>query len=518
MSNVDLSQLSVDRGQETMAPTANVKRRWISRYVLPLMILLTFSGLLGWAAKDSILPSKPVTVVPVIIAKAQVQQAGTTLFQAAGWVEPRPMSVVVSSLAEGVVEELNVVAGQSVKKGDIIARLIDTDARIALAEARADLSIREADVTAARAELENAKTSLDNPVQLQADLAEAESAVARLEGELNGLPAVIEAAETKHELAEVNVEKKLRAGDAVAGRVLRDAKAELAGVAATLQTLQARQPVLKRQHEALVRRRDALAEKLELKLEEKRRIADAQAGLQAAAARYQRAKLAVETAELRMQRMTITAPIDGRVLSVQTAPGRRVNGLAPHSEQGASAVVTLYDPRMLQVRVDVRLEDVPQVQLGQEARIETASVQDTLVGEVVSLTSLADIQKNTLQIKVAVVDPPDVIRPEMLAQVEFLAPEQQGDQEESEDRMRLLIPRQLVAASGGASQVWVADQETRTARVRTITLGRAGTDELVEVTKGLTPTDKLISGGREGLTDNQRIRIASEDGMLGQHR
>ncbi|REJ70187.1 MAG: hypothetical protein DWQ31_01855, partial [Planctomycetota bacterium] len=102
--------------------------------------------------------------------------------------------------------------------------------------------------------------------------------------------------------------------------------------------------------------------------------------------------------------------------------------------------------------------------------------------------------------------------------VEFLAPGQQGEQEESEDRMRLLIPRQLVAASGGASQVWVADQETRTARVRTITLGRAGTDELVEVTNGLTPTDKLISGGREGLTDNQRIRIASEDGMLGQHR
>lgn len=515
MSKVDLSQLSVDRSQAAPAKTATVKRRWVTRYVLPSMLLLTFVGLLGWAARDSVLPSTPVTVVPVIVAKAQVQQAGTTLFQAAGWVEPRPMSVVVSALAEGVVDELNVVAGQSVSKGDIIARLIDTDARIALAETRTDLSLREARVAAARAELENAIVSLENPVQLQADLADAESTLAQVEAKLNSLPAKLKAARTTHELAEVSVERKLRAGDAISGQVLRDAKASLANTEATLESLEAQQPVLKRQHSALVRKRDALAEKLELKLEPKRRIAGARASLQAAGARYERAQLAVEVAELRVKRMNIKAPIDGRVLSVQTTPGRRVNGLAPHSEQGASAIVTLYDPQMLQVRVDVRLEDVPQVQIGQKARIETASVQDAMEGEVVSVTSIADIQKNTLQIKVAVLDPPDVIRPEMLAQIEFLAPELQGKQDESEERLRLLVPRQLVAAVGGASQVWIADQVTRSARLRTVTLGRAGTDDLVEVTNGLTPTDKLISNGREGLSDNERIRIASEDGTLG---
>jgi HlyD family secretion protein len=175
----------------------------------------------------------------------------------------------------------------------------------------------------------------------------------------------------------------------------------------------------------------------------------------------------------------------------------------------------MYDPQMLQIRVDVRLEDVPQVQLGQKARIETASAPDGLDGEVISVTSVADIQKNTLQVKVAILNPPDVIRPEMLGQVMFLAPELKGKQEESEDRLRLLVPRQLVSGGEGASKVWVADQRARLAKHRTITLGRAGTEDLVEVTDGLTPTDKLISGGREGLRENERIRIASEDSTLG---
>ena len=59
------------------------------------------SALFGWAARDSFLPAQSVTVTPVIVTRAEVQQEGTPLFQAAGWIEPRPTAVVVSSLATG---------------------------------------------------------------------------------------------------------------------------------------------------------------------------------------------------------------------------------------------------------------------------------------------------------------------------------------------------------------------------------------------------------------------------------
>ena len=84
-------------------------------------------------------------------------------------------------------------------------------------------------------------------------------------------------------------------------------------------------------------------------------------------------------------------------------------------------VATLYDPQQLQVRADVRLEDVPNVLPGQKVQVETASASSPLEGEVLFTTSTANIQKNTLETKIAILNPPPTIRPEMLAKVTFLA-------------------------------------------------------------------------------------------------
>ena len=515
-SNVDLSQLAVERSANSVPEAGGYSRRWFSRFVLPLAMATAFLSLLGWAMRDSLLPAQPVTVVPVFVTRAEVQQAGTPLFQAAGWVEPRPVPTVVSSLTDGVVEELHVVEGQSVKKGEPIAKLLDTDARLRLREAQAELEARKADQRAAESELANAQLALENPVQLRSALAGAESSLAQLEAELGGLPSATEAAQTRWQIALDNVSSKESAGDAIAGRLLREARAELATAQSSLETLKSRHPLLLRQKEALVSNRNALADQLELKLELHSRVSDAQAAVDATKAKVSRASLTVEAAELQLARTQINSPISGRVLSIQAPPGKRVNGLDPYSEQGSSAIVNLYDPGMLQVRVDVRLEDVPHVRLGQNVSIETAAVPEGLVGEVVSVTSLADIQKNTLQVKAAITNPPDVIRPEMLGQVTFLAPELTGNENKAaQEQQRLLIPRQLVVGGEGAAHVWVADRLTNAAIKRTVTLGRAGTDELVEVTSGLSPTDKLISSGYEALSEGDRIRITAEDAMLG---
>jgi HlyD family secretion protein len=80
----------------------------------------------------------------------------------------------------------------------------------------------------------------------------------------------------------------------------------------------------------------------------------------------------------------------------------------------ASTVTTMYDPKSLQVRADVRLDDVPQVTVGQRVRIETPASSEPLIGHVLVATALTDIQKNTLQVKLAIDDPPAVLKPDML--------------------------------------------------------------------------------------------------------
>lgn len=511
---VDLSQLSFQR-QAPAKSTIEAPRRWLSRYVIPLGVVGAFLGLFGWAARESFLPAQAVTVTPVIVTRAEVQQEGTPLFQAAGWIEPQPSAVVASSLAAGVVEELMVVEGQIVEKDQPLAKLIDTDAKITLHQAEANLRLADADVMNAEATLTAARAALANPNELQAALAEADSLLADTNLTLGNLPFSIDAATNRRQLAADNLSRKKQAGDAVAGRVLREAAAELSAAESALGELLARRPTLEVQLEALTRKRAALKQQLELMTEHKRAVSTAEAMLAAAQARREQAQLAVDAAQLSLERMVIRAPISGRILTVEARRGKRLAGMDPLSEQSSSAVATLYDPKSLQIRVDVRLEDVPQVQIGQPVAIETAALAAPIAGEVLWVTTRADIQKNTLQVKVAIKDPPPVITPEMLGQVTFLAPPQPVESGTAEaDPLRLLAPRALVVQGEVGSAVWVADIEHGIARRRTVELGRAGTDQLVEIATGLDPTSKLIVGGRETLDEGARIRIAGDDRSL----
>lgn len=514
-TQVDLKQLAVERSPEGPAPIKR-KRTWPTRWGVPLAIMAGFFGIVAWSASDRLLPAKPVTVIPVIMTRAEVQEAGTPLFQAAGWIEPRPTAIACSALTEGVVEDLLVVEGQKVETGEAVARLIDVDARIFLQEAEATYQLRQGERDVAQATLAAAEQNLKQPVQMEAELADAEATLATLQTEIKNLPFQVKAAEARKTLALQDLEGKQSVAEAIAGRSIQRAQSEFDSATAAQAELQERGPSLLKQLEAWQRKCAALQTKLKLKTEQTRARDEALANLTVAEARLSQAKLGIESAKLRLERMVVRSPINGRVLSLNAQPGDRLMGMNVASERDASTVVTLYDPQMLQVRADVRLEDVSQVQIGQPVQINTAAVREPLTGHVLTTTSLADIQKNTLQVKVAIDNPLDVIRPEMLAQVVFLAPPQpEASAEEKQDPIRLLVARELVETEENASSVWIADSAQGIARRKSVKLGRAGTEQLVEVVQGLTALDKLIVSGREGLTEGTRIRITGDDRSLG---
>ena len=289
-------------------------------------------------------------------------------------------------------------------------------------------------------------------------------------------------------------------------------RSELATATNAVNELAARKPTLLMQLKSLQQKWDASAEKLKLLTEETRAAAEAEANLSVSKAKAEQTRLEIELAELRFERMIVRSPITGCVMSLDARPGQSLTGINPHSAQGSSAVVSLYDHNRLQVRVDVRLEDVPQVQIGQPALIETAALSKPIAGEVISVTTLADIQKNTLQVKVAVIDPPEVIKPEMLGKVTFLAPPSPVTEEEQGDSpLRLFVPQSLVVSSEGGASVWVADLTESIAKQKHVEIGRGETtDGLVEILNGLQPTDKLIVAGRESVSEGSRVRVAGE--------
>lgn len=514
-SQIDLRQLAVDRSGAGSSSIPR-KRAWLTRWGIPLAIIVGFAGIAGWSAREYWLPAKPVTVVPVVLTKADVQEAGTPVFQAAGWIEPRPAAVMCSALVEGVVDEMLVVEGQEVAPNEAVAKLVDADARINLREAESTLQLREAERDAAQAVLTASRQNFEQPVQLQAAYAEAEAMLAALDTEIKNLPFLVKSAEARLTLARQDLDGKKKAAAALAARAVQKAQSEFDSATAVLADLQQRGPNLVRQQDATRRKCDALQTRLTLKTDETSARDEAKAKSAAAEARLVQARLSIEAAKLRLERMVVRSPIKGRILSLNAQRGRRLMGINAASERDASTVVTLYDPILLQVRADVRLEDVPQVQIGQPVQISTAAVKEPLVGHVLAMTSQADIQKNTLSVKVAIDNPPSVIRPEMLAQLVFLAPEKPGSKIAGEqDPLRLLVPRELIETGDGSSAIWVADSARCIARRQGVLIGRAGTDQLVEVTQGLTALDKLIVTGREGLTDGARILVTGNDRTLG---
>ncbi len=484
-TEVDLRALAAAREAPTLEPHG--KRRWFSRYLLPGLILSGLLALIGWAARESLLPSRPVTVVPVVTMRGADQPGGAPLFVAAGWVEPRPTPILVTALAEGVVERLLVVEGQEVKPGEPIARLVDADARLALASAEAELKQREA---------------------------EAQVLLAKTETDLLYLPFQLKAAEAQSRFARTDYEKKEAARSSVPEVQIYMADRDMTMAKAKVDELTVRNKRLEREVSTLKRMADSF-----LKGESwapHAPLTDTEAAMKANLIRIEQAQVGVDSARLRLERMSVRAPIGGRVLSLVARPGSRLMGQSPMHAADASTVVTLYDPKRLQVRADVRFEDLPGVQPGQPVRIESPAVPRGAVdGTVLLVTSIADIQKNTLQVKVAIADPPPVLKPDMLVQTTFLSPHPKDNAEHIVDAFQVAVPRSLVDTSQGGARVWVADQAGGVGRQRSIKLGRPLTAELVEVTEGLTAADKLIVAGREGLSDGERIKIVGEDANLG---
>jgi len=338
--------------------------------------------------------------------------------------------------------------------------------------------------------------------------------LARAEMELAKLPFQIQSSISQLAFAKKSLDAKKAAGSAIPGVVLKKAESEWEAANANLEELQQRKPHLLRESTAIQAKVTALQSQLELLVEENRQLEEAKAKVQSLTALRDAAKINLKSAELELARNTIVAPIDGRILRLIASPGTRVVGMNTKQDPSHSAIVEMYSPSRLQVRADVRLEDVPLVQPNQEVHIETPSSKQTIIGKVLQRNSTANIQKNTLEVKVAILDPPDTIRPEMLVTATFVAPEVNSDKTQSNNSATIFIPQQLVVSGDNGDFVWIVDSNKR-ARRQKIESGILATGDLLEITKGLEITDKLIASDPSGLSDGKKVTVSGQNNTIG---
>ena len=140
---------------------------------------------------------------------------------------------------------------------------------------------------------------------------------------------------------------------------------------------------------------------------------------------------------LARERTKVRAPVDGVVMVRTVVPGMSVSDMPD-----AKPLFELYDPASLQIRADVPLADAGRVSVGDRAEV-TADVLPgkTMAGEVIRLVHQADIAKNTVQAKVRIIDPPALLKPDMLTRVRiFPQRSSQGDPQGAAEKVSLWVP------------------------------------------------------------------------------
>ena len=334
--------------------------------VLLILVLISFFG-------DNFLTEYEVEVTQAIAypqAKEapidddmSIRQKGQLLFQASGWIEPDPFPIYVTSLYSGVVEKVHILEGQSIKQGEIIATLIDEDARLVLSEYNAMCSqsiseeaIIEAEIELAKAGLNAAHSKVSETLIL---LQENNDTVERFSSLSQGV---------------------------VAEQVLYRAKLALKRQKAEFETARSN-----------VKQQEALVRKLEETLITQKKKTEVLS--------VQRHK-----AELDLNRTKIKSPIDGIILRLLAKPGSRM--MLHMDDMDAAAAAVMFEEGKLQARIDVPLNEVAKINMGQMVEISSSILpEQVFMGKISRILGEVDIQRNTLQVKVSLFGPRPQIKP-----------------------------------------------------------------------------------------------------------
>ena len=400
-------------------------------------------------------PSSPATGVP--------QARGGLLFQASGWVEPDPFPISVSTLVGGILEEVHVLEGESVKKDQVLARLVDEDAALELAEKEARVETMKRQIAAEEARIPFVAAKRTGS---ESNVASERSRLAELEDLLNRLRSLprgsIPAVEVK--AAELQVEQQRSK--------LARAESDLPSVDSELEMVQ----------------RDIAAMRSLLR----------------------EAEVAQAKAKLAFDRHTIRSPMDGTILRLHAAPG--VKRMIHMDDPKSGYIVELFDPKKLQARIDVPLSEAASLAVGQPVEMTTDLLPNaTLEGVVTRITGSADLQRNTLQVKVRISDPDPRLRPEMLVRGKFYPvpePRRSGEVPEksgpaSANRLVIYVPSEAIIDN----QVWVVSQDERAER-REITTGDDTRDGHQLVVSGVRSGERVILPPHHELKPGGRLKIS----------
>ena len=271
--------------------------------------------------------------------------------------------VEIKSKASGIVEKLYVDTGDHVKQGQVLAEL--------------DRVEIQAQVNSSKAQLLSSQANLKS--------AEADEIRAKVDAQGVDIPTLQRAYERAQEMSKDGVVSQATLDDAQRGYIMAVNKRDVARAQLTVN---------------------------------KAKVAQAQA-------QVEKDQASLKQFQEQLSYTTITAPIDGVVLSRDVEVGDAVSSILVLGS-GATLVMTLGDTSEVYVKGKVDESDIGKVYLGQPARIRVETFKDkAFTGHVTKISPMGVEKDNvtTFEVRVSINNPGGELKAEMTANAEIILDE-----------------------------------------------------------------------------------------------
>lgn len=444
----ELHKLRIDKHEKA-------KRHQRSVWPIALIIILLLGGAAGAWQWRSASAAPVVKTMRVRMPEGAASETDLVALDATGYVMAAH-KIELASKVVGRVAWVGVEMGDKIEKGQVLVRLEDDEYKARLAQEQGQLDNAKAKLAELEAgsrpqEILQALAALE---QSQADLNTAEQSLNRMR-ELEGSTAI----------------SKQQVDDAA----------------------------------GLVRARKAMVANAQQVLE-LARAGPRKEQVDAQRATVRQIEGAVAMAQLDLSNTVIRSPIAATVLERNVEQGEFVTTGFVGDRGAKGYVVSIADLNDLRVELDVSQNHFARVVLKGPCWIVTDAYPDRKYEGVVDLISPeANRQKATVQVRVKVLNPDELLKPDMNATVSFLsakklAATQAGATNASDDRPAIRVPS--TAIRDGAVFVVEGGKAVK----RTIVAGQTSSRGETEIRNGLIGGEDLIVAPPADLKSGDRVK------------
>ncbi len=194
-----------------------------------------------------------------------------------------------------------------------------------------------------------------------------------------------------------------------------------------------------------------------------------------------------------LKTLTVVAPMDGFVTEKMVVQGQMV-------DMGMK-LYRLSDLGIVWVIAQIYEQDLPFVQLGQEAVVKLSSLSDReFRGRVTFVYPTVDEKTRTARVRMEFENPGYFLKPGMFVSVQLHS---------EMDSSALLVPDSAVLRSGTKNTVFLALDGGKF-DARTVVLGAEGENGMTQVLSGLKEGERVVTSGQFMLDSESQLREAIE--------